>query len=232
LKHVKFSSGFSLIEVLAALAVTALVIATVLPYFGLLLSRWSTGERSVQMQDQWMQSTMRLSEDLAEAVPLALGPAEQPALAFRLAPFSISFVRPGLGEIGKNLLQTVSFKIERSPQGDSLYRTASDFSPDSFPEHGGSATSLLSGRYHLSFSTFDREGQKVETWPDGPELPVRILLNAEPIATSTNIPPAAIVLPIPARFSPRQALQANLTANQPNPPAQAPSVNPNGKAAE
>lgn len=221
-KDLNLSAGFSLIEVLAALAVTAFVAMTVLPYFGLLLSRWAMGERSVQLQDQWMQATMRLSEDLAEAVPVSLGPTNPQVLAFQLDSSSLSFVRPGLGDNNKTTLQTVSLRIEQSTNGDALYRAAGEFSPDSFPTHGGSATALLSGPFHLSFSTIDHDGHKAVTWPNGPELPVRVVLNAEPVGAGTTLVP--IVLPIPARFSPAQALQGDGSIN---PLVQTP---PNGSA--
>lgn len=153
-----------------------------------------------------MQAALRLSEDLGEAVPLALDPAGKARLAFMLDPETVVFVRPGLDKASKNQLQTVIFKIEHSDNGDSLFRSAGTFDPDRFPLNGGSATSFLSGPFHLSFLYADATGEPGRTWTKGDELPTDVILKAEAAGPNAGVPPLPLVMPIPARASPGQTL--------------------------
>lgn len=208
-RTVKLTAGFTLIEVLAALTVTALVMVAVYPYFSLLISRWSMGFKPVQIQDQWLQAALRLSEDLAETVPLSLDPGGKPRLAFMLDPETVVFVRTGLDQASKNRLQTVTLKIAHSDNGDSLFRSASTFDPDRFPANSGSATSFLSGPFHLTFRYADATGDPGKTWTKGDELPEDVILQAESAGPNSGVPPLPIVMPLPARASPGQTLSNN-----------------------
>lgn len=204
-------AGFTLIEALAALAVTACLTASVAPYFVGLMSRWSSGEPSAQRQDQWMQAILRLSEDLGEALPLTIGAGKPPRCAFRASPSSIVFVREALSSRGKLRLETVWLKIEATPAGDALVRSASDFDPDRFDAkpRGEAPTVVVAGGFHLSFSIVDNTGGRGAEWRNANELPARVELAIEPIRAGAGALGSPVILPLGARARPASLLPQN-----------------------
>jgi general secretion pathway protein J len=217
-------AGFSFIEVLAALAITAGIAATVLPYLGRLIANWSRGEAVITAQDQWMQAMLRLSEDFGEALPLTLNNGENragdpPRLAFSASPRTIVFVRPALTDKGGNQLETVRLSIESNARGDALLRGTSDFTPESFAANADMAeTVILSGRFRLSFGVVDASPQNVSQGNQvnkgnqgnqanqGKEMPLRVTLSGEPIGDSIGPFGPPLVFPIAARLPPSQVV--------------------------
>lgn len=194
-------AGFVLIEVLAALAVTGVVLAIAAPFFGRLITRWSTGQASAQRQDQWMQAIPHLSEDLGQALPLSLGGGRL-RLAFHATPKLIIFVRETLEDRGKTKLETVRWTIERSAAGDRLLRSSSPFEPDLFeaePDQGRT-TPLLAGDFHLRFSVVDADGQSGAEWLSGAALPQCVDLAIQPLSGDAGR--GSVALPLCARDNP------------------------------
>ena len=130
----KSRAGFALIEVLAALVITASLVAVVLPFASHLLARWRTGQPEIDSADTWMQAIARLSDDLAQAVPITGAGASSDAVEFRLAPGSVKFVRPSLGDSADLGLETVTYVVGSSPAGDVLVRYAQPFVPERFDD--------------------------------------------------------------------------------------------------
>jgi general secretion pathway protein J len=196
-------SGFTFIEVLAALALTAAFVAVVLPFAGRLVERWWSGEQSVETADAWMQATARLSADLAEAIPLSVAPDRPPRLMFRMARRSVVLVRPTLAAGAANPFEIAAYVIEPSPQGDALVLYAAPFDPDLIdadPSAFGTATAILAGPFRLAFAAVGADLGRSDEWSNPRELPLRLEVLVTPIG-KTPVPAAAIVLPIAARMS-------------------------------
>jgi general secretion pathway protein J len=193
-------AGFTLIEALAAVAVTASLTASVLPYFVGLMSRWSSGEASVQRQDQWMQAILRLSKDLGEALPLTIGLGTPPRCTFQASSNSVVLVHEAVSDAAKLRLETVWLTIETSSTGDALLRSASDFDADHFnAKPQGASTVLVAGNFHLSFSIVDSKGRRRSEWLTAEELPTRIDLAIRPLAAGAPTPSWPIMLPLSLR---------------------------------
>ncbi len=194
-------AGFTLIEVLAALAITGALVSVALPYATRLVTRWWLGERTVEVADGWMQAITRLDDDLSQALPLSL-PGEGKAItAFRAGTNFVQFVRPALGQASGTDLDTVRYEIRPSTVGAMLVRRTRRFDPVAFvaePNQGGLPTTLIEGSFRFRFFAIGEDHVPRETWPGGADLPVAMGLSA--VATSNNqVPPGPILLPIAAR---------------------------------
>lgn len=192
-------AGFTLFEVLVTLAITALFVATVLPFASRLVARWSGGERVVQEADAWMRMSIRLSADLAETVPLAMPVTGQQRMFFRAGRRGVVFVRPARTE-GAGALQIVAYMIQSGPAGDTLVAYTTSYSPgliDVDPQAFGTATAVLAGPFRLAFTVVGADGVRVEEWRNIKELPPRIELSAVPVGPG-RVPAAPLVLMIPS----------------------------------
>ena len=192
-------AGFTLIEVLAALVVTALMVAVVLPYASRLATRWWAGEAAVGTADAWMQAMARMSDDLAEAVPLGLGPDDHAMPAFRAGPDSITFVRPALGRL--DALETVTYAIRTSPSGTALVRLSRPFDAGSFSTDGaggGASATLLDGRLRLRLVEISRDGARRRGWAPSDGMPTGVELSATGDRPG-DAPAVPIVMPITAQ---------------------------------
>ena len=138
-------AGFTLVEVLAALVVTAGFVAVVLPFAGRLATRWWVGEARVEAADGWMQGVARLSDDLSQAVPIMVRQGDKAVASFDAGPDFVQFVRPALGSAALGL-ETVRFEVRWSAAGSALVRRAARFRPGD-PSAPGSPTTILEGPY-------------------------------------------------------------------------------------
>jgi len=193
-------AGFSFVEMLAALAITAALVAVVMPFAGRLVERWSNGEQAVQDADAWMQATARIAADLSEAIPLHERSTDRaPRVLFRMDRRSVVLVRPVLAQAAGPLEFTAYVIEPNQAGGDALVRYSAPFEQGRFdtdPRGFGNATTLLSGSFRLAFRAVNKEMSKSEDWPDPTELPLNLELVATP--TGRGLMPAVTTLPIAA----------------------------------
>lgn len=193
-------AGFTLVEVLAALAVTGALVAVALPLAGRLAARWSRGEATVEAADAWMQAVSRLGDDLAQAVPYGIGPGEGTGSAFRAEAGSIAFVRPALGGAGG--LEAVRYEIRAAPSGAALVRRSRPFDPEAFGrEVGGAAATLLDGPFRLRLVEVAPDGTRRRDWAPEDGMPRAVELSAAPVRAglAAAMPAGPVLLPIAAR---------------------------------
>ena len=170
-------AGFTLVEVLAALVVTAAFAAVVLPFAGRLASRWWVGETRVEAADGWMQAVARLGDDLAQAVPIVEQRGDAVAAIFTVGPDVLQFVRPALASSSRLRLETVRFDVRPSDRGHALMRRTSGFRPGSEPDFGAPSI-LLDGPLQLRFRAFADDHVPRATWADERNLPAGVELRA------------------------------------------------------
>lgn len=189
-----------MIEVLAALALTAAMVAVVIPLAVQLIARWWTGEADITSADAWMQAQLRLSDDLAQAVPMSIsGPAGLGA-GFRADATSVRFVRPGIGSRSAMDLDTVTLSVESMASGDVLYRSDVPYAEESFAagRGNGGRTVVLAGPFRLQFRAVGTDGAMRTKWIGDMALPVRMVLLVRAI-DSGYVPATSFALPIIAR---------------------------------
>lgn len=194
-------AGFTLIEVLAALVITTAFVAVVLPYAGRLATHWWVGETTVEAADGWMQAIARMSDDLAEAVPLEVGQGDSRVLAFRGGADVIRFVRPALGGSGGGRdLEVVSYAIRSTADGQALVRQSRRIGSGAFDaDPAGSATvALIEGPFRFRLVTVDRDGTRRRGWDAPDRMPTAVELSVA--ATGRQpVPAAPISMPVVAR---------------------------------
>lgn len=207
-------AGFTLVEVLAALFLTGLAVTTILPFFVRLIGRAWSGESRMMMADQWMQATLRLSADIGQAIPISVAGAGQPSLAFRASSDQILLVRPTLSKNSSSELESVEFRIESGPKGDTIVRIARPFNKDSFglaDDAASSSVAILNSDARLRFKIVQRHADK-STNPGGKDqdksLPSEIQLLARGV--SAALPPIPFIFPIGARTSPVDGVSKGL----------------------
>ena len=191
-------AGFTLVEVLAALVVTAGFVAVVLPFAGRLATRWWVGEARVEAADGWMQGVARLSDDLSQAVPIMVRQGDKAVASFDAGPDFVQFVRPALGSAALGL-ETVRFEVRSSAAGSALVRRAARFRPGD-PSAPGSPTTILEGPYRFRFRAYGEDLVPRATWDDEAEMPAGVELTVVARGGATA-PPGPVLLPIVARGS-------------------------------
>jgi prepilin-type N-terminal cleavage/methylation domain-containing protein len=192
--------GFALIEVLAAVALTAAFAAIVLPFCGRLIDRWWHGEAAIDNADAWMQVTARLTADLAQAIAMPAAKNRNAPLLFRATRDSIVFVAPPRN-VSESKLQLVAYVIERTSSSSSIVNYATTFNPslvDIDPRALGPATAAFTGSFDLAFAAVGSDGSRPVVWSDRKDLPRWIELTTRPLGRNTA-PTAPIILPIAAR---------------------------------
>lgn len=176
--------------------------ATLFPFAGRLLARASSGEAEIEGADAWMQAIARLSDDVAEAVPVVAGPGEAKAVAFGAEAARFWLVRPALGKASVGGLEIVTYTIEASEGGSRLMRGAQPFAAD-LPEGGRTAANgieLIQGSFGLRFDVISRAGHRSGDWHDPADLPARVELSTTARGRGF-VPPSPIVLPTTARIA-------------------------------
>ena len=189
-------AGFTLIEVLAALVVTAVFVAVVLPFAGRLATRWWVGEARVEAADAWMQAVARLSDDLAQAVPIVARQGDKAAVSFDAGPDFVQFVRPALGRAAMGL-ETVRFEVRSSGAGSALVRRSARFRPGD-ASAPGSPTTILEGPYRFRFRAYGEDLVPRAAWEGETEMPAGVELTVVGRG-GASAPPGPILLPVVAR---------------------------------
>lgn len=192
--------GFALLEVLAVVALTAAFASIVLPFSGRLIERWWHGEATIENADAWMNLTVRLSADLAQAIALPASTSRGSPLVFQASSNRLIFIRPPRNA-RETELQLVAYVIERTSSSSSIVHYETGFSPSLVgldPRAFGPATAAFTGAFDLAFVAVGADGNRITDWIDRKDMPLWIELTTRSLGRS-DAPAASIVLPIAAR---------------------------------
>jgi prepilin-type N-terminal cleavage/methylation domain-containing protein len=92
-------AGFTLIEVLAALAVTVALAAATLPAARNLIFRWHAAGDVVDLAERDQRGLERIREDLSETIPVVTTAANGEVLMFATGPTCLTFIRRSLDDV-------------------------------------------------------------------------------------------------------------------------------------
>jgi Tfp pilus assembly protein PilV len=192
-------AGFSLVEALAAVVLTALLMSIILPAFGTIATRWMTGQRTVEDADLWERAMVRLAADVGRAAALKV-PTERDLVAFwRGDERQILFAAPVAGG-GENAFEIVAYSIEPDDAGQSLVRRAGPYTAaglDTPVRDLSNPIALASGPYRFRFDHVATDGRKATDWIRQKALPRRVELSVAADG-ARGVPAAPIALSIPA----------------------------------
>jgi hypothetical protein len=176
LKRISTEAGFSLVEVLAALLVTMLLVLTFSPFVSQMLATWSRGAEVANLVELKTRGLSRLREDLRHAVVLTGYGQVQDLASFQGGETSMSFPVAGLGP-NEGGIEYLSFAVGTGMNGRALVRRRAPVIGSSYGTFVDPVI-LISGPFRYVFRYFSRQGEEVAVWGKGKlDLPGRIELN-------------------------------------------------------
>ncbi|MGD0719803.1 MAG: prepilin-type N-terminal cleavage/methylation domain-containing protein [Roseiarcus sp.] len=171
--------GFTLLEALAAVAVTAAILAGLAALAGQWLPNWRHGFQALQNADLIGLALDRIVEDVASAEYARLDGGRGPPL-FRGTPEAVTFVRQAIGPGAAPRLEIVRIGESQTQQGVEAEREHASLAPGAIGAFRD-ATTLLRPPFRLSFAYAGPDGQWRSAWSASAKLPraVRLTVQAE-----------------------------------------------------
>jgi general secretion pathway protein J len=207
-------AGFSLIEAMAAVALTATIVMALSSVTGQWLPNWRRGFVDLQRADLLSLGLERLVEDISAAEYVTQW-SDAPAPLFEGDASTVTFVRSAIGPNSYPHLEVVRFAPIEEDRGLALVRMRAPFTPtapgasaQSFPF--GDAVALIRAPFRVSFAYAGPDRVWVENWKERPSLPdavrisVRDAVGNRLLAAST-----AALVKVTAQGVPKLEAQAN-----------------------
>jgi general secretion pathway protein J len=182
-------AGFSLLEALIALALTALVLSALGTVTRSWLPNWMHGFNRLQKQEQFAIAFQRVASDLSasEFVPAALN-SRDPLFDGRDG--GVTFVRSTLGPNSMPGLEITRFAQVREGSSYLLVRSRAPYGPVADHESlqdFSEFTTILHSADRLSFAYGGSDGVWRNSWEHQPRLPIRIrIIGRGPMGTLTT----------------------------------------------
>lgn len=167
------SGGFSLVEVLVALALTGLVLGALAMVTRAWLPNWKRGLNRVEQSELIALAVDRMAADLsvAQFVPVNM---KEKAPLFSGTETSVTFVRTALGPNAAPGLEIVELAPTGDGPGAAFARRAAPYAPrpeDADPPRFGARAVLLKAPLRISLSYAGRDGTWRDGWQEAEELP-------------------------------------------------------------
>jgi general secretion pathway protein J len=194
-------AGFTLVELMVALLLLALMSSILYGSLSLSATSWDRGEAKAEQAGDMRQTGEFLRQALTAEHPLRLHKALDQPLYFAGASDSLAFAGATPGRVGGGIYY---FRIALAPSGESskllLSRTIPDYTalkPPSFD--GADASVLADGVAQLKFSYFGRDPDAADVvdpswrdhWDDPQILPLLIRMEVK-TAQGTSWPPLVV----------------------------------------
>jgi general secretion pathway protein J len=156
-------AGFSLIEVLAALLVTMLLVLTLTPFASQMLATWARGGEAANTVELKTRGLSRLREDLHHAIVLTGYGQTQDLAAFQGDETSMSFpVVAELDPTGMGI-EYLYYTVGTSINGRALVRRRAPVIGSTYGSFADPVV-LLSGPFRYVFRYYSREGEEAPVW--------------------------------------------------------------------
>ena len=202
--------GFTLIEALAALAITAALLGGLGALAGQWLPHWRHGFAALQAADLAGLALDRMGEDVASA-EYARFDAVQVAPLFRGEPEAVTFVRRAMGPEAAARLEAVRIGAVATPAGVEVQRAHASFAPGLVGDMRDAVT-LLRPPLRVVFAYAGPDGGWRSQWRGEAKLPRAVRLQVQG-QSGAVVASSVIVLKVTA---------APQLAAQPDPQAAAP----------
>jgi general secretion pathway protein J len=200
-------AGFSLIEMLIALALMGLVLSSLATITAQWLPAWNRGVDRIQRTEMLGLALRRVSDDLA-AAEFVYANREQLKPLFEGNELAVTFVRTAIGPNAPRGLEVVRIGEAANGRDLMLLRSRARFAPSpvgASPWDYLNLTDpvvLLGPPFRLSFAYADRDLVWKPVWHDAERLPVAVRVtvhNAAPGGVSTMSSVIAIHVNAPAK---------------------------------
>ena len=195
-KREKPTAGFTLIEVLCATALMAIILAALAAVIAQWLPNWNRGMSRIQRNEHVALGLERLSADLAAAEYI---PAhnQTPLPLFDGAPRQITFVRTAVGAFAAPGLEVVRIAEIGHAQGPMLVRSRAVFVPSISNLRAlafGDPVVVLRPPYRLSFAYSGKDRVWQNNWQQRPQLPAAVRLTLHDSARQKNSLSTAVLV--------------------------------------
>jgi general secretion pathway protein J len=208
--------GFSLLEALAAVAVTAALLSGLALVAGQWTPQWRHGFLALQNADLIGLAVDRIAEEVG-AAEYARGDGGQGAPLFLGGPDAVTFVRQAIGPGAGPRLEVVRIAEADTDAGAELDRAHASFTPGGV---GGfrDATPLLRPPFRLEFAYAGPDGRWLSQWSGQAKLPRAVRVTVQSAAGVV----LATAFPLKVTAAPEIAAQPP-TPPQPTPGKAEPS---------
>jgi general secretion pathway protein J len=177
-------AGFSLIEAMATLALTATIILALSSVAGQWLPNWRRGFVDLQRADLLGVGLERLVDDLSAAEYVTRS-AGAPAPLFEGDASSVMFVRSAIGPDAYPHLEIVRMAEIKEDRGLAMVRTRARFAPTAPPTPGGPAqpiafgdpVTLIRAPFHISFAYAGPDRVWLPSWKGRGQLPEAVRIS-------------------------------------------------------
>jgi general secretion pathway protein J len=190
-------AGFSLIEVLAALAIAGAVFAVIAEFAGRTLYNWKHGEATVAVMEMLTRGLGRLGTDLTEAVPMTPPGTDGSTVYFSGDATHMRFVAATGFGAGNRAFELLDISQTTENNDQLLVRKRATVSNPPAPLQD--PVVLLRGRIQIRFSYRNNDGQTVPAWNNKAELPSAVLVEVLD-SNGTAVFPAPFLLPVPVNY--------------------------------
>ncbi len=177
-------AGFSLIEAMATLALTATIILALSSVAGEWLPNWRRGFVDLQRADLLGVGLERLVDDLSAAEYVTRS-AGAPAPLFEGDASSVMFVRSAIGPDAYPHLEVVRLAEVKEDRGLAMVRTRARFAPTAPPAPGaraqaiafGDPVTLVRAPFHISFAYAGPDRLWLSSWKGREQLPEAVRIS-------------------------------------------------------
>jgi len=215
-------AGFSLIEAMAALALTAIIILALSSVTGQWLPNWRRGFVNLQRADLLGVGLERVVDDLS-AAEYVTPSAGAPAPLFEGDASSAVFVRSAIGPDAYPHLEVVRLAEIKEDRGLAMVRTRALFAPTSPGASAqaiafGDSVTLIRAPFHISFAYAGPDRLWLPSWKGQKQLPevVRISIR-DTIANRVLSASTVARVRVTAPGAPKPQAEADATSALPPP---------------
>jgi hypothetical protein len=186
------NAGFSLVEALAALVITCLLVIGLFPFVAQIMSTWTRGSEKATVVDMVTRGLGQIREDLR----LALPPHTENAV-FHGDSDGIKFLAATNLGLGRKGVELISITVEHDGDGWALVRRSGVSTGDE-PAKAKNSVVLFTGRFKYVFGYIDDQGNRQSAW-NSVNMPSRVLLQI--LGANGPVMPIAFEMPIFAQLS-------------------------------
>jgi general secretion pathway protein J len=218
-------AGFSLIEAMAALALTATIVLGLSSVAGEWLPNWRRGFVDLQRADLLGVGLERLVDDLSAAEYVTRS-AGAPAPLFEGDASSVMFVRSAIGPDAYPHLEIVRLAEIKEDRGLAMVRTRARFAPTALgaPAQAiafGDPVTLIRAPFHISFAYAGPDRLWLSSWKGREQLPEAVRISVRDTIANRVLAVSTVArVRVTAPGAPNPQAQAN-AANAVPPSGQA-----------
>ena len=210
-------AGFSLIEAMATLALTATIILALSSVAGQWLPNWRRGFVDLQRADLLGVGLERLVDDLSAAEYVSRS-AGAPTPLFEGDASSVMFVRSAVGPDAYPHLEIVRLAEIKEDRGLAMVRTRARFAPTSPKPTGapaqpiafGDPVTLVRAPFHITFAYAGPDRVWLPSWKGREELPEAVRISVRDTVANRVLAASTVArVRVTAPSAPKPHAQAN-----------------------